>query len=147
MVADGIDNIDEKLDYYIGENKHLEAELAKCKAERDEVRELVTMRLEDMNRNGKTILDFYAVWLRQSRDEITKLRARCERYEAALEKIGRLKADNKRLHEELAKSRAERNEYFVSIEAKILKTKAVIINGFLSTNSANIEAIIAAIPI
>ena len=88
MVADGIDNIDEKLDYYIGENKHLEAELAKCKAERDEVRELVTMRLEDMNRNGKTILDFYAVWLRQSRDEITKLRARCERYEAALEKIG-----------------------------------------------------------
>lgn len=115
MVADGIDNIDEKLDYYIGENKHLEAELAKCKAERDEVRELVTMRLEDMNRNGKTILDFYAVWLRQSRDEITKLRARCERYEAALEKIGRLKADNKRLHEELAKSRAERNEYFVAL--------------------------------
>ena len=115
MVADGIDNIDEKLDYYIGENKHLEAELAKCKAERDEVRELVTMRLEDMNRNGKTILDFYAVWLRQSRDEITKLRARCERYEAALEKIGRLKADNKRLHEELAKSRAERNECFVAL--------------------------------
>jgi hypothetical protein len=36
---------------------------------------------------------------------------------------------------------------FVSIEAKILKTKAVIINGFLSTNSANTEAIIAAIPI
>jgi hypothetical protein len=36
---------------------------------------------------------------------------------------------------------------FVSIEAKILKTKAVMINGFLSTNSANTEAIIAAIPI
>jgi hypothetical protein len=55
--------------------QQLERALREMLRERDEARELLTMRLENMNRNGKTILDFYAVWLRQARDRATKAEA------------------------------------------------------------------------
>lgn len=44
--------------------------------ERDKAVEYLSMKLENLNKNGKTILDFQAVWIRQARSTNEKLQAR-----------------------------------------------------------------------
>ena len=68
-------------------NDHLE-QLTK---ERDQAVEFLSMKLENLNENGKTILDFQAVWIRQARVEIEKLQAKNSELEKKLSECEKLK--------------------------------------------------------
>ena len=56
-----------------------EAKLAETEKERDQAIELMSMRYENLNRDGKTILDFQSVWISQARSRIEKLEAKLEK--------------------------------------------------------------------
>jgi AraC-like DNA-binding protein len=85
--------------------QQLESHVRKLEAERDEYKrqadgyyqeaatayetrnkaiELLSERYTDLNRDGKTILDFQNTWIRQTRDENDKLRAERDRLSKAL---------------------------------------------------------------
>jgi hypothetical protein len=57
----------------------LEADLAAAKAEVKLLKELIYAKFEDIKADGKTILDFYAVWHRQDSDALAKAKAELER--------------------------------------------------------------------
>lgn len=55
----------------------LEAELAEAQRDRNKAIELMTASLEGIKADGKTILDFHAVWMRDAKDKIKELEAEC----------------------------------------------------------------------
>jgi hypothetical protein len=57
------------------------------RAEVELLKELLCSKLEDYNAEGKTILDFYAVWHRQDKDALTRSKAELAAAVDALRKI------------------------------------------------------------
>ena len=102
-------------------NKQVNADAKALKKKLDECVELMSMRYENLNRDGKTILDFQAVWIRQERDINSKLQEEVTALkEANLElakKYGEVQAvlfdrdqdpnENSKLREEVAEMKAE----------------------------------------
>lgn len=66
------------------DNDYAEAadEIERLQVEVERARELAMLRTCDLNREGKTILDFYEVWLRQANAEIERLKHDIERHVA-----------------------------------------------------------------
>ena len=68
-------------------NAELEAKLAATEKERDQAIELMSMRYENLNKDGKTILDFQSVWISQARSRIEKLEAKIAALEQAAQRL------------------------------------------------------------
>lgn len=76
----------------------LAAERDELRKALDEVRQLCAGRYCNLNRDGKTILDFYEVWLRQATERATKAEADRDRLKAAMQHADALDRERDRLN-------------------------------------------------
>lgn len=67
------------------------ARIEQLKDERDKAIEVAMIRHCDAKDNGKTILDFHEVWLRQANDRARRAEAECDRLRAELANIANAK--------------------------------------------------------
>lgn len=68
-----------------------EGHIEKITKERDQAVEYLSMRMEDLNKEGKTILDFQAVWIRQARSTNERLLEKVATLETKLSECETLK--------------------------------------------------------
>lgn len=69
----------------------LRSEIDKITKERDQAVEFLAMRMENLKENGKTILDFQAVWIQQANSRNNKLQIKVVELEKKLSECEKLK--------------------------------------------------------
>lgn len=74
QVNNEVADLKAKLELVTEGRNHYAKQLEELKKNFDNLVELLSIRCENLNENGKTILDFQAVWIRQEKDINSKLR-------------------------------------------------------------------------